>query len=264
MFFPACFFINGELPALCSVEGAAYFGTHRDALELEHPIPQTAKRLAQADALRAIIARSKLQRRFAAQCRLIKIVGADLRGPEPIPPRRHEAAPHRAVGVGRLHQFLDVAKEAFDAGDLKHAAHGLRPVLIATDGARSARTAGGNPALAEGEAGRDEPRAVGAHPGHEIGVAESLALPGPLDMRVERYPNNPPRHLVGEFRIIAGRDPYAADRQSGHFGDAEDTILPERSRECGRNRGAVELLAQIVDQHDRWNLPQLGGDALAP
>ena len=95
-------------------------------------------------------------------------------------------------------------------------------------------------------------------------MAEARALPGPLDMGIEPDAHQAPGHLVGEFRIVAGGDPHAADRQSRHLGDAEDAILPERRGERRGDGGAVELLAQIVDQHDRRDLPELGGDALAP
>ena len=183
----AYFFIDGELPTLNLVGEACAPDADAALIELKDAVAHPPQRLAEPGSLRAIIARSKLHWRLAAKRRLIKIVGADLRGSEPVPPRRHEASPHRALGVGGLHQFLDVAEKAFDARDLEQTAQHLRPVLIAADGARYAWTAGGNPALAEGEAGRDEPRTVGAHPNHQIGVAKSLALPGSLDMRVEPY-----------------------------------------------------------------------------
>ena len=94
--------------------------------------------------------------------------------------------------------------------------------------AGAARTSGGDPGLADGEAGGDQAGAIGAHPGHEIGMTEARALPGPLDMSIEPDAHYPPGHLVGEFRIVAGGDPHAADRQAGHFGDTENAILPER------------------------------------
>src|SRR5262245_42226229 len=108
---------------------------------MEHAIAQTTKRLAQADALRAVIARSKRQRRFTAERSLIEIVGADLRGPKPIPPSSDEASPHRALAVGCFQHFIEIAEESLDAGCLKHATEDLRPVFITADGARSARTA---------------------------------------------------------------------------------------------------------------------------
>ena len=163
------------------------------------------------------------------------------RRPEPVPPGGDEGAPASALAVGGGHHLFQVAEEARDAGCLEHAAHDLRPALVGADGPGAMRLARGDPGLAQRQAGGHDAPAVRADPDHEIGVAEALALPWLFDIGVEPDAHEAAGHLVRELRVVAGRDPEAADRQPGHLGLPENTILPERRGErggqrCGRSR----------------------------
>ena len=98
-------------------------------------------------------------------------------------PRRSHHVPTkarqcRALAVGGREHLVEVAEEALDARHAEHAAHDLRPSLVAAHAARPARPSVGDPGAAEGQAGGDQPAAVGAHPAHQVGVAEGAAPPG--------------------------------------------------------------------------------------
>ena len=203
-------------------------------------------------------------RRIAEQGHVEQVGHAHLGGAEPVPPGGDESAPARALAVRGRHHLVEVAEEAGDAGGLKDTTDDLRPVLEGADGSRTPRFAGDDPGPAERQAGRDQPCAVGSHPHHQVRVTEARALPGLLDIGIKPDAHQAPRHLVGELGVVAGRDPEAADRQARHLGMAENAVLPEGRGERGGHGRAVELGAQVVDQDDRGDLTQLGGDAFAP
>ena len=165
------------------------------------------------------VAPAERQRRLAGAGNRIEVAGADLGRAEPVPPGANEAAPGSALAVGRLHHLVEVAEEAVDAGDLEHAADDLRPVLVAADGA--ACRAAGPAAIQAWQSVRQAATSRARLARTQVirsGWRKPRALPGPLDIGVEPDAHEPPRHLVGELRVVAGGDPEAADRQPRHLG----------------------------------------------
>ena len=162
--------------------------------------------------------------------------------PCPPPPGRSgpttadEGPQCRALAVGGREHLVEVAEEALDARHAEHAAHGLGPGLVAADAARPARPSGGDPGAAERQAGGDQPAAVGAHPAHQVGVAEGAAPPGLVRPGVQADAHEAARHLVRALGVVAGRHPHAADRQPRHLRDAEDPVLPEWRGQRRRQR----------------------------
>ena len=129
---------------------------------------------------------------------------------------------------------------------------------------RMPRHAGGDPRPPEREAGGHQAGAVLPDPGQQVRMAEALAQPRLILVWVQPDADHAARDLVRELRIVARGDPDAADREAGHLGLAEHPVLPVRGGERRGHGGRVQLPAQVVDQEDRGDLAQLGGQALAP
>ena len=143
------------------------------------------RRPAETGPLRALSAVAERQRRLAGERELVQLGGADLGGAVALPPRGHEGAPDRALGVGRLVHLVEIGEEAGHAGGLDDAAHDPGPGLEAAEHAPVARATGRDPGAPEGEAGTDQGRPVRPHPGEQVGVPKTLAPPGLVDMSVE-------------------------------------------------------------------------------
>src|SRR5262249_6481661 len=152
---------------------------------LENAVAHPSKCLAKSGPLGAIVARTEWQGGLGSQCEFEKVRRPYVSRAEPGPPRRHEAAPHLALAVGRHHHLLDIAEKALAARDLEHAAHGLRPGFVTADRARSAGSAGGDPGPTEDEAGGNEASAIGADPFHQLRMPETAALRRASHPRIE-------------------------------------------------------------------------------
>ena len=95
-------------------------------------------------------------------------------------------------------------------------------------------------------------------------MAEALAQPRLVLVGIQPDADHASRDLVRELRVVAGGDPDAADREADHLRLAEHPVLPVGRGQRRGHRGCIQLPAQVVDQHDRGDLAQLGGQALAP
>ena len=77
---------------------------------------------------------------------------------------------------------------------MQDAAQGLAPCLEAAQASRGGRPAGTGPGLAEGQASRHKPCAIGAYPDHQIGMAKALTAPGLVAARVQTDARDPAHH----------------------------------------------------------------------
>ena len=95
-------------------------------------------------------------------------------------------------------------------------------------------------------------------------MSKPFAQPGLVLVRIQPDADHAARDLVRELGVVAGSDPDAADREADHLGLAEHAVLPVGGGQRGGDRGRIQLPAEVVDQQDRGDLAQLGGEALAP
>src|SRR5690606_3256629 len=146
-------FINEKPPPLGALERAADGGAEGPAADAEHPVAEVSEGLAETDTLRSFSPGSELQWRLARQGNFVEVDGTDFRRAEPVPPRRHEAAPYGALAIGGLQHLVEITEEARDTGDLEDSADDGRPVLVAPDGQAPARAPRGEPRLTKREAG---------------------------------------------------------------------------------------------------------------
>ena len=123
-----------------------------------------------------------------------QIADAHLGAAKAVPPKLDKGAPAAALAIRGLHHLIQVAQKAGNARDVQDAPQGLAPCLKAAQAARSGRPAGTGPGLAEGQASRHKPCAIGAHPDHQVRVAKALAPPGLVAARVEADARDPAHH----------------------------------------------------------------------
>ena len=123
-----------------------------------------------------------------------QIADAHLGAAKAVPPKLDKGAPGAALAIRCLHHLIQVAQKARHAGHVQDAAQCLAPCLKSAQAARSGRPAGAGPGLAEGQASRHKPCAIGAHPDHQIGMAKALTPPGLVAAGVEADARDPAHH----------------------------------------------------------------------
>ena len=114
-----------------------------------------------------------------------QIADAHIGAAKAVPPKLDKGAPAAALAIRCLHHLIQVAQKARHARHVQDAAQGLAPCLKAAQAARSGRPAGAGPGLAERQASRHKPRAIGAHPDHQVGVAKALTPQGLVAAGIE-------------------------------------------------------------------------------
>src|SRR4029450_5840990 len=114
----------------------------------------------QPNTLRFLVTRSQRQWRVGHLRQPVQVARAHLCRAAGAPPSRHEAAPHRTVGIGRLNHLVEIAEESFDTSYVEHATYDLRPGFVAPDGRRTTRPSGSDPGATKGKTRGDKARRV--------------------------------------------------------------------------------------------------------